>query len=164
MRIMAAAILASLIAFAGGGFAQSVDQPPPLSATQLHKLLAYVRGPLGTGARLYAPYGYLLGWTADPTLDMDEIEVGTDDNRHSFVQSRASRADLAVSTLTRNGVYWFSTHDDLRLDRAVYGARGEVPHAVDPAAPEILGLYRDALADWARDLDHSPPAQSFGRP
>jgi hypothetical protein len=147
--------LAGLIIVAARASRAQPDAPP-LSAAQLRKLLAFLAGPLGTDATLYAPYGSLLGWTADPGQDMAIIEVSTDNGAHSFVRDRTNSANLAATSLTPEGAYWFATHPDLRLVRAAYGARGQIPVAADPAAPEIQALYRDALRDWARDIGHSP--------
>ena len=147
--------LAGLI-IAAAGRDEAQPDVSPLSGAQLRKLLAYLAGPLSSEATLYAPYGHLLGWTADPGEDIAILEVGTDDHAHSFVRQRTNADNLATTALTPGGAYWFATGADLRLLRAAYGARGEVPIAVDPASPKIQTIYRDALRDWARDIDRSP--------
>ena len=150
-RLLAAAIL--LIMTAGVLTAQEAS---PVSPAQLKKILKFV-DTIGVKQEFPPPTAQTLAISADPKQALPVVAVMTDDQSVYFCRSQLNTDDYIIwaHVADTETSYIFLTHADLKLIRAVYLEGSKSPQLIDRASSRVQGIYKDALAALAKDVDHS---------
>ena len=151
-------LVAAMIVIISLGVGTAQETAPPISPAQFQKLTKAIET-IGGKEELPAPTAHDLGLSSDASLALPVLLVVTDDHHLYFGRSQLNQNDYIVWVRAeRNKAsYMFSTHSDLKLIGALYLRNDQFPRAENINSQKIQGIYRDALAALARDIDKSMP-------
>lgn len=151
-KLLAAAIVTMLSA----GMVAFAQESPPISSTQLQKILKFV-DTIGAKQEFPPPTAQNLGISNDPNQTLPVVAVVTDDHKVYFCRSELDPADYIVWSRTedKEASYLFRTRSDLKLIRALYLRNNEFPRVVDSNSTQVETVYKSALAALAKDVAKS---------
>jgi hypothetical protein len=153
---MKSVLAAALLAMAMAGPLAAANDTLPMSPAQLQKVLKFI-DTIGGKQEFPAPTAQSLGISSDPAQTLPVTVVVTDDHRVLFCRSDLNPADyiIWVRSPDNKSAYMFLTHADLKPVRALYLRTEAFPMPADIASSQVQGVYHDALAALAKDIDHS---------
>jgi hypothetical protein len=137
------------------GFASlgSAEEPPPLSAADLKKLLSDLDS-YGAKESFPPPMAKNLGLSQDEKRNLPVVSIVTSDHKVYFLRSGLDAKDLIVWVIgaDEKSSAMFVTHQDLKLTRALYMHADQVPQlqAINDAA--VVTNYARGLAALSQDL------------
>jgi hypothetical protein len=153
---MKSVVAAALLVMAMAGPSVAANEVPPMSAAQLQKVLKFV-DTIGGKQEFPPPTAQSLGLSSDPNQKLPVTVVVTDDHTVLFCRSDLNPADyiIWVRSPDNKSAYMFLTHADLKPVRAIYLRTEAFPTPADIASSQVQGVFRNALAALAKDIEHS---------
>ncbi len=153
MKTWFAALVLTIL---GAGMSAGAQDAPPLSAAQFEKIEKFL-DTIGSKEEFPAPTAQSLGLSNDPAKALPVVSIVTDDHRVYFCRSRLNKNDYIVWVRSpgNESSYMFATRANLKLLHALHLKTNAFPEQPDITSPQIQGMYRDALAALAADVDKS---------
>ena len=153
---MKSVLAAVLLTIAMAGPLAAANDARPMSPAQLQKVLKFI-DTIGGKEEFPPPTAQNLGVSSDPGQKLPVTVVVTDDHKVYFCRSDLNPADyiIWVRSPDNKSSYMFLTHADLKPVRALYLRTEVFPMPADVASSQVQGVYQDALAALAKDVEHS---------